>query len=297
MDSSTSEISITEMNQVCFNELSTYPLCFSEGDADVRILLYVQTLKEAVSHGIKRVRYSDDLTSVPLTDSLSLQDYCNTRMRSERVQLIMSMASKPQVPMDDNEAIEAYLKTETKIEKKGDAITADGFNAAFCLGTYCVGFASESFWDNPPFLIHVSSNGYQEQHQWYCVSRSEHINSNTFQTWLEQFLPINLQETTLSPDEKKIELQQHHGVDILTEHAAKLIKSPYVEGILTSLEFNVNTKSYVYKQSDFAKGLIDVVLFWTDCHYSMRVKTTGRNIRETKRIAEILTEKYGHGKR
>jgi len=42
--------------------------------------------------------------------------------------------------------------------------------------------------------------------------------------------------------------------------------------------------------------LIDIVLWWEDAGYSMRVKTTGRNIAETREIAKILKEKYGRRK-
>ena len=96
--------------------------------------------------------------------------------------------------------------------------------------------------------------------------------------------------------EKEIKLRDDHGKDKLLAHAQNLVNSPYVEGVLTSLAFDSRSRSYISKQSDFANGLIDVVLYWEPQGYSMRVKTTGRNIRETLAIAKLLTKKYGRGK-
>ena len=39
-------------------------------------------------------------------------------------------------------------------------------------------------------------------------------------------------------------------------------------------------------------GLIEIVLPWTDEGYGVVVKTTGRTIRETKKISEIIEERY-----
>ena len=69
---------------------------------------------------------------------------------------------------------------------------------------------------------------------------------------------------------------------------------PYVEGALTSLQFKPHSREYILKIYD--DGLLDIVLWWEDAGYSMRVKTTGRNAAETKEIAKILREKYGRRK-
>ena len=202
------------------------------------------------------------------------------------------MATKPQVPEEDDEVLTQYLDTETALIKNENSISADGFNAAFCMSTYCIGFASEAFWESPSANITVTSNGTSEDYVWYCVALPQHLEDSAFLEWKSQFLPIVLMETRLQLVEKQIRLESHHGKDILMSHAQKLINCPYVEGILTSLAFQDHKKAYIDKNSDFSHGLIDVVLFWEEHGYSMRVKTTGRNIRETITIAEILKRKY-----
>ena len=273
-----------------------FPLCTTEAEIKDRMDKYILTLKSAGLHGIKKVRYAGDLTSVRLSDEYSVQDYCNTRMKENGAQLVISMATKPQVPEEDDNVLENYLETQTSVLRDDEPVEADGFNAAFCMGTYCIGFVSDAFWSKLQYQIKVSSNGSDEQHVWYCVSVPEHYDNSDFLEWMEQRLPLDLQTSVLSPDKKPISLRDDHGKDKLMDHARNLMKSPYVEGVLTSLPFSSFTKTYIEKQSDFAHGLIDVVLFWEDKGYCMRVKTTGRNIRETIAIAEILSKRYGRGK-
>ena len=273
-----------------------YPLCSSEQEVENRMDKYILTLKNAGLHGIKKVRYADDLTSVLLTDTCSMQDYCNTRMNIDGIRLVLSMATKPQVPEDNDAVLKSYLETETSIIQNDSLVQADGFNAAFCIGTYCIGFASDAFWTGLQYQINVSSNGESEQHIWFCVSAPEHYEDAEFQEWIDNQLPLELQTSVLEPAKKFIKLRQDHGKDKLMEHAKLLVNSPYVDSVLTSLPFENYTKKYINKQSDFAHGLVDVVLFWEAQGYSMRVKTTGRNIRETLAIAELLTKQYGHNK-
>jgi hypothetical protein len=272
------------------------PLCTSEQEMEKRMDKYIFTLKSAGLHGIKKVRYAGDLTSVLLTDACSVQDYCNTRMNNDGARLVLSMFTKPQVPEDDDNVLENYLETQTSVIQEDKPLCGDGFNAAFCMGTYCIGFASNAFWSKLQYQINVSSSGETERHVWYCVSLPEHYDNAEFQEWIEQRLPLDLQTSELSPEKKTISLRPDHGKDKLMEHARNLMNSPYVESVLTSLPFSSFTKTYINKKSDFAHGLIDVVLFWEEKGYCMRVKTTGRNIRETIAIAEILSKRYGRGK-
>lgn len=284
------------MNQICFNDLSESPLCENTLEIEDRMDKYILTLKHAGLRGIKKVRYSGDLTSVRLSDDFSVQDYCNTRMKENGARLLLSMATKPQVPDDDDAVLEDYLQTQTSVIREDNPVEADGFNAAFCLRTYCIGFASDSFWTRLQYQIDVSSNGAAERHLWYCVSLPGHYQDAEFLNWIERQLPVELLTSPLAPAQKVVKLRDDHGKDKLMEHARYLLNSPYVEGVLKSLSFKNHTKNYINNKSDFAHGIIDVVLFWEDRGYCMRVKTTGRNIRETIAIADILSKRYGHGK-
>ena len=67
----------------------------------------------------------------------------------------------------------------------------------------------------------------------------------------------------------------------------KLKKSPYVTDAL-SIEWG--GKRFIRKT--YSSGAIEIVDNSTDEGYALLVQTTGRNMRETDAIAEILKERY-----
>lgn len=286
---------------VCFNDLSVQPLCNGIPDAERRVVDFVSLLRKMRSHvGLKKVRHKDYMTDIRLTEDFSLQDYCNDHVRESEAILLMSMFIHPQVDMDDDVTLGSYLDTKTELKlADGSWKEADGFNAAYCQNTFCVGFSSEELWENDFFDISVTSNGKTKETKWACISSpsfystlEEHsCRKPAFDSWLEEISPVTLLESALNPDTKPINLSDDHGKDKLTAHAKLLRQSPYVEGILSSLEFQPTAKRYIWNFTD--DGIIDIVLWREDGKYSMRVKTTGRNAAETKAIAEILKKKYG----
>lgn len=270
-------------------------------DAEHRVGDFVCLIREMRSHvGLKKVRHKDYMTDILLTKDFSLQDYCNKHIRENAAILLMSMFIHPQVDMNDDVTLEKYLDTNTELKMAdGSLKETDGFNAAFCENTFCVGFPSEDFWENDFFDISITSNGKTKEAKWACISSpyfystlEKHASRKpAFDRWLEEISPVNLLESTVQPDDKPINLSDDHGKDKLTIHAKLLIQSPYVEGILSSLEFQPTAKRYIWNITD--DGVVDIVLWREDGKFSMRVKTTGRNATETKAIAEILKAKYG----
>lgn len=100
-----------------------------------------------------------------------------------------------------------------------------------------------------------------------------------------------LVESSLPFEEKKIALRNDHGKDVLTDFSKRLIRCPYVIGVINSLPFNSSERKFIKRIRN--DGLIEIVLPWTDEGYGIVVKTTGRTIRETERIGEIINERYG----
>lgn len=120
------------------------------------------------------------------------------------------------------------------------------------------------------------------------VCTEEHVDIHIPQLQLDE--ETELIETDLQED-KKISLRHDHGIDVLMEFSKRLVRCPYVVGVVNSLPFNPSERKFIRKIRD--DGLIEIVLPWTDQKYGVVVKTTGRNIRETKRIGEIISERYG----
>lgn len=277
--------------QACFNELSIDPVCKSETGKHNRIVSFVNTIKKAKEvYGTKQVRYQTNLCNIHLDEKDSMQDYCNKNIHNPEAIAILSSQTSPQVDLNDSVIAEKYINTKGTIEKDGDCIDADGFTAAFVYNTFAIGFDSDKFWAKPLHKILITSKGETKEAEWPCLSRPEHIDEETVGLWADERSELKLVKSTLSVQDKTVNLRDDHGKDILAEHAKRLLKSDYVEGILNSLPFNPTSRTYLDKINP--DGTIDIVLFWTDQRLSMRVKTTGRNIQETQAIADILRKKY-----
>lgn len=121
------------------------------------------------------------------------------------------------------------------------------------------------------------------------ICTKEHVDIHIPQLQSER--EPELIETDLRIEDKKITLRHDHGMDVLAEFSKRLIRCPYVTGVINSLPFHPFERKFIRKIHE--DGVIEIVLSWTDQKCGVVVKTTGRNIKETKRIGEILNEKYG----
>lgn len=110
------------------------------------------------------------------------------------------------------------------------------------------------------------------------------------QEWLESLKEVELVPSTLLPEEKKIDLRDDHGKKELKAFAERLRRNQYVEEIVNSLPFNQNTHTFIRRIRP--NGLVELVLRWTDEGFGLVVKTTGRNYRETEKIAKILKDEF-----
>ena len=287
----------------CFNELSIEPLCPSDMIAEQRLMNFLMMLKEVRRHtNITKVRHSGDMTTIHLTSTLTLQDYINKHTTNSAVRALLGIFIHPQVDMDDDISLQSYYDTTVEVKKEENVLSpADGFNAAYCQNTFCVGFESCDTWKNDFFNLTVTSNGKKKDISWVCISSSlvysiekEHSHRKpAFDKWLQE-RNVELVESIMLPENKPINVEGDHGQKELKEHAKKLNRHPYVEGVLTSLPFKPHSRDYIQRIYD--DGHLDIVLWWEDAGFSMKVKTTGRNMAETREIALILKERFGRQK-
>lgn len=109
--------------------------------------------------------------------------------------------------------------------------------------------------------------------------------------WLEALSPIELVKCMNRPKEKRIKLRDDHGKDVLQEFSNRIVQSEYVCEVVNSLPYNSGNRRFIHRIGE--DGILELVLPWTDRGLGLAVKTTGRNYRETEKIAEILKEQYG----
>ena len=92
--------------------------------------------------------------------------------------------------------------------------------------------------------------------------------------------------------DKKIVLRNDHGMDVLEIFSKRLMHSPYLTGVVNSLPYNPYERKFIKRIRE--SGLIEIVLPCTDEGLGIVVKTTGRTMGETEKIAEIIEEEFGY---
>lgn len=276
-----------------FNELSIEPLLNSLDLSENRIRHFIDTFVKAKEVGFKNVRFDNDMNEVFLTKEINLLQWLTMPRTSTNGKLkdyLWSIYKKPYIKSQDDDIIEKYYSNEyfLKIEEK--EVECQGFGASYAYGTICISFYSKDIWfiEKQQLIIKNDESDEKIEKDVYQIAKPEHVQN--LKEIIENLKNIELIKTELLPEEKIIKLRDDHGKDVLQAFSNKLIKSPYVIGVINSLPFNSQLKRFI--KTIHENGLVEVVLHWTDKGYGIAVQTTGRNLRETEAIATILEEEY-----
>ena len=259
------------MEEIYFNELSDEFRFSMPHD----VVSWVKDINE-VCYGRFRTCRMDPETLHELSTAIGLDE------RSIR-NLIWSFF-KPPFEGEDDSLIETYVDSSWLC----NGAACQGLAFSYLNGTLALSFDvapwNESF-------IDIKRND--------DVARVRNFsNAKTFsihESWVDSLKPVVLVETELDVNEKTIALRDDHGKAELDDFARRMVKSAYVEGVVNSLPFNPRCRRFI--KDVLPGGLIEIVLPWTDKGLGLVVRTTGRNLMETKAIAEILKEEFSRGGR
>jgi hypothetical protein len=190
---------------------------------------------------------------------------------------------------DDSEEANRYIQNRFFIVRDGKRLPVHGLAAAYLYQTAGIGFYSDTYRDTILFSIEIEGDekGYANI---ISVSKPEHFEEQVFIDWKEHRTEIRLVECNIPVENKAISLRDDHGKDVLLNFAKRLVRSPYVVAIVNSLPYNHAETKFIRKIKP--DGTIEIVLIKTDEGLGLVVKTTGRNYKETKAIADILQAEY-----
>lgn len=160
-----------------------------------------------------------------------------------------------------------------------------GFALAFLLNS--VSFSIYSVNWNVPF-VDFFRDGQSIKIQNICTK--EHVGIHIPQLQAEQ--ERELVQCEVRSVDKKIVLRQDHGMDVLRDYAKRLVRCPYVVEVVNSLPYNPRERKFIRRVRE--NGLIEIVLPWTDAKLGLIVRTTGRTMWETERIAKIIKDEFGY---
>ncbi|MDY0289177.1 MAG: hypothetical protein RBR15_10170 [Sphaerochaeta sp.] len=261
--------------ELYFNELSL--------DSSLPVeYAYIINLKEVYRRskleGFSVCRFS-------VSDRKAIFEYLQSNPRLQNIRSIMNFAyaffaSPYEKPLSD---LEETQFMENSWSYQGEP--CGGLAWACIYDTLSLSIASEN-WLSPSITILRGSDQASVHH----VSMGNHFDDH--HDWLGAKKEVSLVPCPIAVEDKHILLRDDHGQNILYALAIKIVRNPYVVGVVNSLPFNPHCHRFI--KSVKPNGIVEIVLIWTDSGIGLVVQTTGRNLRETQKIAEHLEEEFGY---
>ncbi len=160
-----------------------------------------------------------------------------------------------------------------------------GLAIAFILNSLCYSIFDQT-WNETYITISKDSQKVNVKH--ICTEHEVRFHLERWPVKSE----LELITCNIAEKDKKIVLRDDHGKDKLLQFSKKLVRSPYVIGVINSLPHQSHNRKFIKQIEE--NGLIQIGLPWTDRGLGLVVQTTGRTKEETEKIADILKGKYGY---
>lgn len=192
------------------------------------------------------------------------------------------------IPFEQDDMTEEIENNFLEHDLYYDGQEATGLKWAYTYDTLAFSLLTDNKWDRDSIVVIEKTEPDNEIRIHHAATVT---NIETQKDWIDSLKEVVLIETTLLPEQKSFNVAgTHHGNDKRRLLWDRIRKNKYVVSCITSTENCSYENSFIHKV--YNDGRIELVLYWEDSHYSMLIQTTGRNKRETTKIADILTEEY-----
>ena len=272
-----------------FNELSIELKSKDKYEANERMIEFAKTVTAAYRNGFRKIR-SDVLPyEIMIAQNYSLRNWLNDNsVPIEFKNLLFGVFSTPFINEEDENIEDAYIEADYyfQYDDKTEAKCL-GLTAAFLYETLSISLNSDSIWSNNQLPIIIRQDEIITHEQVYNVFSKNCFEEEIISKFVEGLGEVNLQETEIEPEDKKIHLADHHGKNELSKLCKRIRNSPYVVEMRST---NWGGKNFIRKKHK--NGVIEIVLIDSEKEYALWVQTTGRNYRETEVIAKKIEERY-----
>lgn len=274
--------------ELMFNEQSVTPSAQTVPQACSAVIQFIKTYKEAESHGFKRIRYEKTFDRIELSSDFTLNDFCCHPSFRTYGGLLLGLARHPFIDSDSREE-QRFVDNEFYIKRGRDLIAVEGLGVAFLYQSVGLSFNFDGYWNRIKHRLSVEGAEAGE-YDVISISHPDHCTDADFVRQADLWKPLRLAESPDAPSDKAIHLRDDHGKDVLEAFAKRLCQSPYVKYIVNSLPYHPMEPRFIHDIK--VNGLIEIVLTKTDKGLGLVVQSTGRNLRETKAIAEFLEKEF-----
>lgn len=279
--------------ELVFNELSIQPHATNPFEADQLVGQLIKTYAEGKKHNFKKIRFHVLLSEIFLLTGYSLEDWLRTTSNKTYKNLLLAAKVYPFIREEDDWAEHEYLSHRYSFEN--DFISKSepqGLAAAIIYETLSISLNTHEFWRNIELSVIINDGTNEGNQVLFNVCTEDSFDHPSIWNYIGSITKPILVTTDIPPFNKLIKLRDDHGKDILMNFGKRILNSEYVVSVINSLPFNPKASKLI--REIYPDGTIELVLYWEDKGYGMLVKTTGRNIHETKLIASILVEKFDH---
>ena len=278
--------------ELAFNEISRSPLLDDKYKANERMLILSKTVAEARKKGFRNIRTHFSTDEIKLTNDYSIHNWLfDKEFPSDNRAVFYDMFVQPFIREGDDEIEEMFIEANYYFEDSENNIPKQeclGLTSAYLSETLAISFQSSPAWLKNTLKIIIEKGEESFQDVVKNVYSRECFNQNLIIDFVDNIGTLNLVETPIIPNDKKIHLTSHHGKKELNELWNLLKSSPFViEGI--SIEWGGNS----FYKNPKRDGKLDIVHLKSDRRYALQIQTTGRNLRETVEIAKRLEEQFG----
>src|SRR5579863_1065227 len=226
-------------NELCFRD--TFQDEYS-GRAGMSNLL--QVCKEGRSLGISGLAVRTDFIEQTLAAEYTVREWLNDQaVRRVEKDLFLAIRRYPYVDSEDTMIEERYILCKASLVD-GDMSDPEGLVIAYLYKTLSISLCSAEKWKVDEISLKFVEEGYDEQVvKIRHASRVSHLENH--KDWIASRVGVKLNITDLHVSEKKIRLRDDHGKDILDRFSRKLVRSPYVTGVINSMPFNCHDRDFI----------------------------------------------------
>ncbi len=279
--------------ELVFNELS-----FREYKDEYNLLDCFVSLGELFDKAKELYNYThiifpSNLSEMKACENKSFYEWINGMPTKHRNKIFPIINRPPFIPDFLGDKINGlasyyFVSTELNIGQE----YCDGLATADIMDIPAISLANNLIWQSPILTIFKETDVSPVEVHVTNLATQEVLNSSEFQEFSERKMQVELQPSNKTIEEKisSISLREDHGIDKLQKFAERIVRNEYVNGVINSLPYNPNTSRFI--KSVYKNGNIEIIMHWEDAGYGIVIETTGRNLSETRAIAEMLRKDF-----
>ncbi len=280
--------------ELAFNEMSVMPLSANPYAANEKMKLFGKAVVAAQKLGVRNIRSAKLTDEILLAPDYTLKHWFHDKRmpRDDRPTNLLSVFISPFINEENTEHVKKYFTADDYyFEDAAAGITRQdcaGLVTAYVCDSGCISLTSAHVWKQRKLNLQIVTQTGTEAKPILNTWSEECFAADEVKDLIERSVTTKLVETTIPVSAKEAKITAHHGQAELEAFWSKIKHCKYVEGMETN-EFG---KSRNFIRSTSKDGVIEIVLLDTEKDYGVRVYTTGRNLRETKEIADYIQDHY-----